>query len=296
MEKVKLVINKRDKKSNHEGSYSQRKDGTWMGRITIDGVRYCCYGKSEAEVKRKVKEHRKKVIKDGNTIRRLTVGQWIDEWIVVNKKEGLSASSYSRLLRTYKNQLQDIEEGKLLLRMQLESVVSNDIQKLINKWEETLSYSTVKKAHLLLSEAFATAKDNRYMTHNPALLAKRRAEDKYFVKTKKTCALTNEDVQAFIKEALSTDEKGRVIYPYGAAMVLQLSIGCRSGELRALTWGNIDFKNSSIYIKHSVDWIPNEDSDASSKTKAYVSSTKTKAGKRDIPFNAIVLKLSLIHI
>lgn len=122
MAKEKLEKYTRDKKSNHEGSYTERKNGIWMGRITIDGVPFCCYGKTESEVKRKVKEHRKTVIKDGNTIRRMTVSKWVEEWLEVNKKPSISESSYSRLLRTYKNQIRDVEEGQLLLRMQLDSV------------------------------------------------------------------------------------------------------------------------------------------------------------------------------
>ena len=284
---AKREKDKRDKKSNHEGSYTERKDGTWMGRITIDGVSFCCYGKSEAEVKRKVKEHRKNVIKDGNTIKRMTVAKWIEEWLEVNKKPNITAPSYSRLLRTYKNQIQEVEEGRLILRMQLGSVAKNDIQKLINKLEETLSFSTVKKAHLFLCEAFNDAVENRYMSYNPALLAKKKKEENYNVKTKETCSLNKEDVQAFLNEALRTDEKGRAIHQYGATMVLQLFTGCRSGEVRALTWGNIDFENLILKIRHSVEWVKDESPDAPKKTKIYISDTKTAAGKRDIPFNTV---------
>lgn len=285
---IKKEQSTRDKKSNHEGSYTERKDGKWMGRITIEGIPFCCYGKSEAEVKRKIKEHRRNVIKDGNIIKRITSGKWIEEWLIVNKKPALSASSYSRLLRTYKNQIQGVEEGRLLLRMQLNSVTKNDIQKLINKLEETLSYSTVKKAHLFLCEAFKDAKENNYIAQNPALLAKRKKEERYNVKTKETDFLDKKSIQAFLKEALRIDSDGKVVHMYGAAMALQLSTGCRSGELRALTWDKIDSENKIIKVRHSVEWVGDMRHDSLKKTKVYLSDTKSAAGQRDIPINIVV--------
>ncbi len=61
----------------------------------------------------------------------------------------------------------------------------------------------------------------------------------------------------FVEEALRVDEKGNAIYPYGAGVVLQLAIGCRSGELRALDWEHVT--EDIINIQHSVSWVKNFD-------------------------------------
>lgn len=53
-----------------------------------------------------------------------------------------------------------------------------------------------------------------------------------------------------------------------------LSTGMRSGELRGLCWSDIDFKNKTLHIKHSLNYYGNEH---------VLGLPKTKTSIRDIP-------------
>jgi len=42
---------------------------------------------------------------------------------------------------------------------------------------------------------------------------------------------------------------------YFYSQKLQLHLGCRLGELLALSWDDVDFEKRELFIRHSVDWI-----------------------------------------
>lgn len=258
-------------------------------------------GESIADVKRKFNQLFEDTIRNGTVSSHWKVAKWLDYWLETykkpldfekeqlrNKTKGgrVSASSYSRMNQTYKSQIKETREGKLLLRKQLQAVKPDDIQRLINELEEKgLSDSTVKKAQNFLTAAFNEAMKNGYMLSNPALYVKRNG----LIHTsngenQKVNILTADEVSVFVEEALRVDEKGNAIYPYGAGVVLQLAIGCRSGELRALDWEHVT--EDMINIQHSVSWVKNFDENDSSekKTKPYISTTKSNSSRRKIPY------------
>ena len=65
--------------------------------------------------------------------------------------------------------------------------------------------------------------------------------------------------------------------------------GMRTGEVFALTWEDIDFKNNYIYVKHSV-----YDKDKDYKGRWFIGPTKTKKGTRKIIL-APTLKTALLN-
>lgn len=261
-------------------------------------------GESKDDVIKKFNKLFEETIRNGSVNENWKVGKWLDYWLenykkpldldrekLRNKTKGgrVNANTYSRMLTTYDNQIKKTTFGKLLLRKQLKNVKVDDIQMLINELEKQgLSDSTVKKAQVLLGEAFKEGVKNGYMLNNPAQYVTRNGlisnnEDVY--SEEKIYALTTEEVTDFIKEALRTDDNGKQIYQYGAGAVIQLLCGCRSGELRALEWNNI--KDDSIHIKHSVSWVTNlhEKDDYDKKTTVYISNTKSASSRREIPYD-----------
>ncbi len=280
------------------GVYRARK--TYKGQqITYTGSA----GETEADVKRKFNQIFEDTIRNGTVSSSWKVEQWVEYWLDNYKKPldfekeqprrktkggRVSANSYSRMLQTYKCQIKETKEGRLLLRKQLQAVKPDDIQKLINELERNgLADSTVKKAQNFLSAAFEEAVKNKYMVSNPAKYVSRNgliAEHRKDEEGEEVNILTASEVKAFFEEALRVDEEGNPVYPYGAGAALQLACGCRSGELRALDWACV--KEDCIYIEHSVSWVKNlnENDESGKKTVVYLSNTKSKSSRREIPY------------
>lgn len=257
-------------------------------------------GETKDEVRKKFNNKFKELIRNGTVSENWIVEEFLDFWfknfkkpldyrkeLSRNKGKGgrVSGSTYTRMLTTYNNQLKRTKAGKLLLRKQLQAVKPIDIQNLINELERAgLSDSTVKKAQNLLSAAFREAVRNGYMLTNPALLVSRNGVLAERSNDQVKDILNEQDIKVFIKEALKEDEDGKLVYPYGAGVALQLATGCRSGEVRALDWDHV--MPEEIKIEHSVSWIQNldENDNSGKKRVTYLSNAKSKASRRSIPY------------
>lgn len=279
------------------------KSGVFRARKMYNGQQITCTGEkgeSKDSVKRKFNKMFEETIRTGSVSEVWKTSEFLVYWLETYKKpldyrreqlrnkakEGrVSASSYSRMLQTYKTQLQGTKAGKLLLRKQLHAVKPEDIQVLINELEQSgLSDSTVKKAQNFLSAAFSIAVKNGYMFQNPALLVTRNGLVSECQEENKVEILSKKDIALFFEEALKLDKDGKPIHPYGAGAALQLATGCRSGEIRALDWEHVS--SDEISIKHSVSWIKNLDGndDSGRKRVVYISNAKSKASRRMLPY------------
>lgn len=89
------------------GSISQRKDGTWTARMIIGTNEAgnprikAFYGKSEREVKKKMKEFEKELHKnDGTVVQKNTVETYMRNWLYSVKSNELKPKSFDRLEQT----------------------------------------------------------------------------------------------------------------------------------------------------------------------------------------------------
>ena len=65
--------------------------------------------------------------------------------------------------------------------------------------------------------------------------------------------------------------------------IINFSIGCRTGELRALTFGNFDENKKTLRINHSINYDP--------KSKDFLSNTKTYQSQRTIDISPKLLQI-----
>jgi integrase len=100
--------------------------------------------------------------------------------------------------------------------------------------------STIDCAVRVLSTAYRRAVRLRVVRTNPCLDVRRPK-----IRTKETVTWTREEV-ARVDEALVDDPMWRAVYR------VMLTTGMRPGELRALTWSDIDFAGKSIAIRRTV--------------------------------------------
>ena len=117
-----------------EGSISQRKDGTWTGRIFLgrdsNGKQKikAFYGKNKSDVKQQLKAFKEASAKyKCNVAYKLTFAELLTYWLENVKRNELKASSYDRLEITINKHI-----IPLLGYYKIDKLTSADIQSFIN--------------------------------------------------------------------------------------------------------------------------------------------------------------------
>ena len=77
--------------------------------------------------------------------------------------------------------------------------------------------------------------------------------------------------------------------PSKIGILLSLHTGLRIGEICALSWDDIDFKNRIIRVRHTVARIKSASKDTGKRTSLVIDSPKTRASVRDIPISSVLL-------
>lgn len=267
------------------GSISQRKDGTWTGRAFVgfkkDGKQKikAVYGKTEAEVKRKLKALQKEIVKfEPQESVKLTLSELLDDWLNNIKRLELKDSSFDHTEATIENQIKP-----LIGFLQIQSISMQDVQQFINTLNDKgYSYSTIKKAYNAINATLNLAVEREYIAKNPCVrivLPKQAKRSKSDI-----ICFTDEETEIICKEALYKYSTGRYKYKHGYAFIILLNTGMRVGELLALKWNNIDFETGYIHITETRGQIKDR-SKSKQKYTTVDRSTKTESGDRYIPIN-----------
>jgi Phage integrase, N-terminal SAM-like domain len=214
----------RRRRSQGEGSVFRRGDGKWRGVLDlgwIDGkrVRRWVYGATEREVLAKLAELRD-VQRQGQNLsaRRYTFGQWLDEWMVLKRRQGTRPTTlrgYEWLIR------QHIRPD--LGGIRLDKLSPTDIRHLVEqKAGSDLSAQSVRLMHALIRNVLADAEREELVHRNAAKMVRppqaRREEIR---------ALTVEDARRLVV-VIHGDR-------FEALWLCALTLGLRLGELPACT-------------------------------------------------------------
>lgn len=274
------------KRERGEGSISQRKDGIWTGRVylgrSLDGKQKvkAVYGKTEKEVKRRIKEVKEELMKnDSIFFSRLLFSELLINWIHSVKKYELKPSSFDRLEITVNNNILPY-----LGHLHLSDIKPFDIQQFINQLtEKGYSYSTIKKAYNAINASLKMALEMDYIKKNPCTgirlpkQIKREKSDIEFFK--------DEEVEEIVTSAIYQYKTGRYMYKHGYAIIILLNTGMRVGELLALKWHNVDFEERQIYIEETRGQIIDR-TESEHRYTVIDRSTKTQSSCRYVPINA----------
>lgn len=201
----------------------------------------------------------------------------IKEWLVLYKKTELKERSYDRLEDTFNNYINDTDLG----RTAEDHVTSDRIQLHLNKLKkksngEPLSYSSVKKIYELLGQFFKY----RYLrspNNNPMLGVPKPNKEKIdksvntakgIVTVKEEMTILNDDeMERLTRVAYKPYEIGRGGYIRGLGIAFMMWTFLRSGEARALRWGDIDFEKEILNVERQVSNIKNRDEDTNYRKK-----------------------------
>ena len=263
---------------------------TMPARYSKTGKRHQIVASTEKEVIRLFKREAYEVImhcadeeeKDTITVEGL-VKQYLES--LQPKKEGgigkRKKTTINRYLRCYYNHVENTKFGKMLLSEVKKYHCDDYIEFLYGR---NLGKGSIAQIKSLIKKAFDFAIsrelcDRNFMSTveiNPALCSVERKRE--------TDVWENEEVKALWAASQEYWKKKR--YRYSAVIMSLIFLGCRLGEICALTWDDVDFVNGTVTFNKTL--VEYTDYDTHKKCRE-IAFPKTEDSRRSIKLNGYAL-------
>lgn len=277
------------RKTNGEGTVFQVSENKWVGKIRLGKDNFGTpkvkqfSGKTEAIVKKKIKDYIKSEEFDNNSLPCFdSLSAYFDTWLKEYQYNKLKPQSFDRLECTAVNNIYPY-----LGHLKFNQITTDQVQKLINHLykNEKLSYSSVKKAYVALNSCYKHAMIKKDVSINPCFGVElpSAAEN-----TKEIVSFTQDEVERLKTELTKRQDDGTYSYYYGAAFMLILNTGLRMGEALSLSWSDVDLDNKIITIRKNGITAKKRDIDGNiigGYDHRVQNSTKTSKSNRTIPIN-----------
>ena len=251
------------KRSNGEGTiYAQKKDNKiirWIGQITINGKRKSVYGKTQKEVKDKLKQIQSNIYNHKYCEKSYVTFYQLGTELIEKK---LNANIIKEV--TYLRNLETLNICKSLWYYEIQDITPTILQDFLNSLTN-YSQSTIDKTYMIIGQILKEAIAQKIIYENPL---NRVIKPKSIKKSKVVDAFTIEEQKEIIN-ALEGET-------YKNVFLIGFNTGMRIGEILALTIDDIDFKNMVIRINKTSTL--NKD-----KKRVIGESTKTYTSTREIP-------------
>ena len=173
-------------------------------------------------------------------------------------------------------------------RKQIKTLKRTDVRTFYNSLVDggKLAINTLEVAHNVFHQIIDLAVNDDYIRYNPAHGAlkelKREYENAGLIPEKR--ALTHEEQVRFTEFIRTSKEYARWYAPF----YVLLHTGLRVGELCALQWSDVDFRNNTITVSRTLVDYPDRTGEGT--TMRYrMNTAKTRAGIRTIPMSAGVV-------
>lgn len=266
-----------------------RKNGRWEGKYIkdrVDGkIRYgYVSGSSYKEVLWKKKEA-ERAYKNGREYKRVRTSKVLfsylsEEWLE-GQESFLKQSSFGKYKRVLKNYLLPEFGGKLVMEITREDVVEYIRKMLLSGGKKGggLSPKTVTGALSVLKLILEYARDYKNIA-----IADLNGLSVKPIRMPLRILSVNE--QRVLEEFLV-----RHMDPAAFGILLCLYTGIRLGELCALRWEDISFKDRTLHIQRTMARLP-EKEDKKQRTKIFVTLPKSDSSIRDIPIPRKMLLLA----
>ena len=290
-----------DKKRDREGrilpeNTTQRKDGTYMWRKSIDGRKYCIYGKTLGEIKHKrdvalgeirkgqYKGKHKKMREEKELAQKdITLNEWFFQWEKVyrvgNIKDNTLNNNHIRYISHFSNTIG---------RMKIKEIRQIDITNILSQLnKEGQSYGSLIHIVGLLSLIFKDAINNGLIDKNPV---------KEALKVRKEAArekriLTEQEEERFITFVDNDSLHKR----YAPLFIVGFGTGMRIGELLSLTWKDIDFQKEVIHVNKTLVYLSDYVKQGG-KPRFTITTPKTERSTRDVPMLGKVKEALLVQM
>lgn len=260
------------KRSNGEGTFTQRPNGTWQGRLGYtdengERKRLSVYGATQREARAKLREARDR-LDAGKPARdaKVTVGVWCEQWIATTLAASSRRASTKELSASL---LRSHVIGTALGSKALDRLRPSDVDGWIialRTAERTrkdgtvvraLADSSIARVLRVLRVCLDGAVRDGLLARNPA-----RAVESVREGTAEARSLSPVEVAAIIEAAQPTR--------YGRLFALIAATGLRKGEALALRWPDVDVDAGTITVRGTLTkrdgvWVVGEPKTARSR-------------------------------
>lgn len=235
----------RTRSANGRSSVYRDSSGTWHGWVSMGRdetgkpVRRHVRGRTRAAVSERVADlERERASSAGLAAanRRQTLGEWLDEWLVLVKRsrKPRTFTTYDALVRTHCQQLRSVK---------LHEVTVRHIDDLLHRVATTVSPTTAGNLHRTLRSAFTVAVRRGLIAANPCRYATVPRVAHVEVEP-----LTVAEVHRLLTIAATERNAAR--------WAVALALGLRQGEALALQWADIDLENGTLAVRRQLQRHP----------------------------------------
>ncbi len=215
-------------RANGEGTIYQRQDGYWVAALFVDGKRKPLYGKTRAQVEKRLRDERSNQEQGLPVITSpLTAGDYLTEWVKTMEQEVRPSTwkAYESLIR--------LHAAPALANVRLIRLSAEDIERVCR--EAPVSPATRRKLHAVLHRALEDAVRHNKVARNVAKMARP-------VKAPRPEMETLSQAEALQLLDAARDDHLEALY------VLALTTGMRQGEMLALRWRDVDLESGWLRV------------------------------------------------
>jgi len=232
----------RARRGRGEGSICQRKDGRWIGALSVGyrqgdhkRRRHIVYGKTKREAEEKLSKLRH-IVYSGTFVTpdRIALHDYLRQWMADGSAAWSGATIETYRAAVEKHIIPDL--GAITLQRLEPQHIQSFYSALVKRG---VGCPTIEKIHRVLHKAFEDAVRLERLSRNPVERVRRPRSQRRLRE-----ALTPEQVEALLIAA----EGHRL----GALFVLAAFSAMREGELFGLQWADVDFTNRAVLVKHAL--------------------------------------------
>lgn len=224
------------KRAHGEGTLGKRKDGRWEGRITLGytekgtPARKTVYGRTQAEVKKKLDSLKQQIELGTYSDRILNVETYLNSFLLEKAKD-VAASTFEQYEICIRRCI-----VPRIGRVRLDKLTPLQVQKLLSDIREASGTARATKCRSLLFSAYKQAVRLQLVTRNPV-----EAVDPIPEKRREMVLWEASEAARFLNVA-----RTHRLYAF---FYLPIAAGLRRGELLGLRWSDIE--GNQIHIRQA---------------------------------------------
>ena len=173
------------------------------------------------------------------------------------------------------------------------SLKKSDIKRFYNYLadERHLKPATIDNIHTVLHQILDMAVDDDYLRNNPSNNVLKELKQSHCFQTEKRRALTRPE-QELLLSYLKNTPSASLWYPIFAVLI---GTGLRVGEATGLRWCDIDLEEGIIDVNHTLVYYDHRTEGSKRGCYFNINTTKTPAGKRQVPMLDFVKEAFLME-
>lgn len=254
---------------------SERKDGYYQYRWTVNGKEKTVYATTLSDLRKKEVQIRRDIEDgiDSKAADTITLDDMFNKWM--ESRDNLRETTLVRNRQGYDGCVKESLGNKKIAKIKY-----SDVYNLFSYLavEKQYSENYLRQINTILQAIFEIAVRDDVIRKNPCKGVISEISKKYFGERVRRHSLTFKEQESFIDYLA-----GHPVYcRWSPLFTVLFGTGMRVGEFAGLRWEDCDFKNNEISVNHSYSYY-NVGGNKGEKMKASIFKPKTKNGERTIP-------------